>query len=82
MLTDSVQTVTLNLIDIRRMEMEKLKPCPFCEGKAITKHWASGGIMYMVKCSNPDCAVPAEGYPSGRNLIAVREQWNRRVNNE
>ena len=82
MLTDSVQTVTLNLIDIRRMEMEKLKPCPFCGGKAITERWASGGIMYMVKCSNPDCAVPAEGYPSGRNLIAVREQWNRRVNNE
>ena len=79
MLTDSIQTVTLNLIDIRRMEMEKLKPCPFCGGKAITERWASGGNMYMVKCSNPDCAVPAEGYPSGRNLIAVREQWNGRV---
>ena len=65
-----------------RMEMEKLKPCPFCGGKAITESWASGGIMYMVKCSNPDCAVPAEGYPSGRNLIAVREQWNMRANNE
>lgn len=34
------------------------------------------------KCGNPDCAVPAEGYPSGRNLIAVREQWNRRVNDK
>lgn len=42
-----------------RMEMEKLKPCPFCGGKAITERWASGGIMYMVKCNNPDCAVPA-----------------------
>jgi hypothetical protein len=62
-----------------RMEMGKLKPCPFCGGKAITERWASGGIMYMVKCSNPDCTVPAEGYPSGRNLTAVREQWNRRV---
>ena len=59
--------------------MNELKPCPFCGGKAITERWASGGIMYMVTCGNPDCDVPAEGYPSGRNLIAVREQWNRRV---
>jgi hypothetical protein len=65
-----------------RMEMEKLKPCPLCGRKAITERWASGGIMYMIKCGNPDCAVPAEGYPSGRNLIAVREQWNRRAKNE
>nr|DAN12477.1 MAG TPA: restriction alleviation protein [Caudoviricetes sp.] len=36
----------------------------------------------MVKCGNPDCAVPVEGYPSGRNLIAVREQWNRRANDK
>ena len=59
--------------------MDKLKPCPFCGGKAITECWASSGIMYMVKCGNPDCAVPSEGYPSGRNLIAVREERNRRV---
>lgn len=65
-----------------RMEMEELKPCPFCGEKPITERWYSGGIMYMVKCGNPDCAVPAEGYHSVRNLIAVREQWNRRVNNE
>lgn len=37
--------------------MDKLKPCPFCGGKAITECWASGGIMYMVKCGNPDCTV-------------------------
>ena len=79
MLTDSIQTAILNLIDVRRMEMDKLKPCPLCGGKAITERWYSGGIMYMVKCSNPDCAVPAESYPSGRNLIAVIEQWNRRT---
>lgn len=56
--------------------MDKLKPCPFCGGKAITERWASGGIMYMVKCGNPDCVVPAEGYPSGRNLTAVTDHWN------
>lgn len=62
--------------------MDKLKPCPLCGKNPITESWASGGIMYMIKCGNPDCAVPAEGYPSGRNLIAVREEWNRRANNE
>lgn len=44
--------------------MEKLKPCPFCGKNPITERWDSGGIMYMVKCGNPDCAVPSEGYPS------------------
>lgn len=44
--------------------MEKLKPCPLCGKNPITERWDSGGIMYMVKCGNPDCAVPSEGYPS------------------
>ena len=57
-----------------RMEMEKLKSCPFCGGRAIIERWASGGMMCMVKCGNPDCAVPTEGYPSGRDLKAVKEQ--------
>ena len=78
-LHDSVPVAYMGKV---RIEMEELKPCPFCGEKAITESWASGGIMYMVKCGNPDCDVPAEGYPSGRNLIAVREQWNGRVNNE
>ena len=59
--------------------MEKLKPCPFCGRRAIIECWTSGGMMYMVKCGNPDCAVPTEGYPSGRDLKVVSEQWNRRV---
>ena len=50
-----------NDVDVK---IPELKRCPFCGGKAITERWASSGIMYMVKCSNPDCAVPAEGYPS------------------
>lgn len=61
--------------------MEELKPCPFCGGRAIIEHWVSGGMMYMVKCGNPDCAVPTEGYPSGRDLNVVIEQWNRREQN-
>lgn len=61
--------------------MEKLKPCPLCGRRAIIERWASGGMMYMVKCGNPDCAVPTEGYPSGRDLNVVIEQWNRRTQN-
>lgn len=61
--------------------MEKIKPCPLCGRNAITERWASGGMMYMVKCGNPDRAVPTEGYPSGRDLNVVIEQWNRRTQN-
>lgn len=32
----------------------------------------------MVKCNNPDCPVPAEGYPKGKNPNKVMEEWNRR----
>lgn len=35
-------------------------------------------MMCMVKCNNPDCPVPAEGYPTGRNIEKVKEEWNRR----
>ena len=33
----------------------------------------------MVKCNNPDCKVPVEGYPTGRNLDEVEREWNRRI---
>lgn len=57
----------------------KLKPCRFCKGTNIkVEIWKSGGMMYMVKCNNPDCRVPLEGYPIGRDLEKVREEWNRR----
>lgn len=39
-------------------------------------------MMYMVKCNNPDCAVPPMGYPTGRDLIKVKEEWNRRADND
>lgn len=58
----------------------ELKPCPFCRGNNIVvEHWSSGGTMYMVKCNNPDCPVPPNGYPAGQNLDAVKEEWNRRA---
>lgn len=36
----------------------------------------------MVKCNNPDCPVPTEGYPAGHNLAEVKEAWNRRADDE
>ena len=57
----------------------KLKPCPICGKKPGWEKWSSGGMMYMVKCKNPDCPVPYYGYPAGRNPSKVAETWNRRV---
>lgn len=63
------------------MSSTKLKPCSICGGKKIViETWRSGGNMYMVKCNNPDCPVPHNGYPTGRDLEKVKEDWNRRCN--
>ncbi len=59
---------------------EELKPCPFCGKKPIIEHWSSDGMMYMVKCNNPDCPVPVASYPNGRDLNMVIKEWNRRAN--
>ena len=65
------------------MNKINLKPCRFCKGTNIKiETWSCGGRMYMVKCNNPDCPVPAEGYPTGRNPEKVKEEWNRRQENE
>ena len=61
---------------------EELKPCPFCGRKPIIEHWSSGGVMYMVKCNNPDCLVSVESYPKGHKLSEVIAEWNRRANDE
>lgn len=61
------------------MSEPKIKPCPLCGRKPIIEHWSSGGIMYMVKCNNPDCPVPVNSYPTGRNLNDVVDEWNKRV---
>jgi len=57
--------------------MARLKPCCIC-GKAQTKIeiWSSSGIIYMVKCNNTNCPVPENGYPTGRNLEKVKDEWN------
>ena len=57
---------------------KKFEPCPICGGTDIkVEMWSSGGPMVMVKCNNPDCLVPPESYPKGRNLEQVTEEWNR-----
>lgn len=61
------------------MSKLKIKPCPLCGWKPIIEHWSSGGIMYMVKCNNPDCPAPVNSYPTGRNLNDVEDEWNKRV---
>lgn len=56
-----------------------LNPCRICKGnKIVVETWMSGGWMYMVKCNNPDCPVPDDGYPKGRDLEKVKEEWNLR----
>lgn len=61
----------------------KLKPCPLC-GKTniVIERWSSGRRMYMVKCNNADCPVPDDGYPTGRNLGEVKNEWNRRADKD
>lgn len=55
----------------------KLETCRYCGKKNIVvERWSSGGKMYMVKCNNPDCPVPPEGYPTGRILESVMMEWN------
>lgn len=60
--------------------MNNLKPCPLCGNtNIIIETWSSGGPMFMVKCTNPNCY---EDYPRGHDLPRVIEAWNRRANNE
>lgn len=60
-------------------DKEKILSCPICGKRPIIERWSSGGNMYMVKCNSPDCPVPDNGYPKGRKLETVIEEWNRRI---
>lgn len=57
----------------------KLNPCRTCKGnKIVVETWMSDGRMYMVKCNNPGCPVHYDGYPTGRDLDKVKDEWNKR----
>jgi len=53
-----------------------LTPCRLCGKNAVVERWASGGTKHMIKCNNSDCPVPPEGYPTGRDLEGLKEEWN------
>ena len=66
---------------------QKLKPCPFCGGKAIIEYesqnvgYADDFVGYSVHCSNNQCI--------GHNMFTVYASraeaiaaWNRRMNDE
>ncbi len=59
--------------------MEKPRLCPICGKHPTIERWGSNGVMYMVKCNNPDCPVPVVSYPTGHNLEEVIKRWNRRA---
>lgn len=59
---------------MKKTEPSELNPCRCCRHKAIIEKWSSGGMMYMVKCSNSDCK--SWEYSSGHNLPAVINLWN------
>ena len=56
--------------------MEKLKPCPFCGGKAILEH---SHLMPYVKCINLMCDVQPWTKCEYTDDEAI-EAWNRRSN--
>lgn len=64
------------------MDNINLKPCPFCGKSPIIETWRSGGVMFMVKCNNPVCPIPINGYPTGHDLDQIKNKWNRRAKND
>ena len=57
--------------------MSKLKPCPFCGGKARLGQAGFNYDLYYVECTNPECdAMPTLRYqPLKRYAI---DAWNNR----
>ena len=63
------------------LNMDKLRPCPFCGGKAelIKIPVPPYPDKYYVRCSNQnDCKVAVHTYRGGTAEEAI-EDWNRRA---
>lgn len=57
--------------------MSELLPCRKCGKPAIIETWSSGGVMYMAKCSNPNCEIGQDiTHSKGHNLPQVIKEWN------
>ena len=63
-----------------RMEMEKLKPCPFCGGKAemLINEYRDSRKEYLAACT--ECDGMVERWRETEKEAV--EQWNRRVNDK
>lgn len=61
---------------------DKLKPCPFCGGKAgISKMPPPILYKYRIVCGNPTCDLqPGTNWKQTKQEAI--EVWNRRVNDE
>lgn len=62
---------------------EKLKPCPFCGGKAVV-HVNDGVRVICTKCGAASKSLIdgfSQGRPTGSAVNLVVEAWNRRVDN-
>lgn len=67
----------LNHFEKCRFEM-RLKPCPFCGGRAFLNHTNQPiGDSYQVYCGNEDCTVEPCTHTYFEKNQAV-EAWNRR----
>lgn len=53
----------------------KLKPCPFCGGKAVVEKAGYPHHVFCIKCG---AKTTGTGYAEEGELVAV-EKWNRRV---
>lgn len=61
--------------------MEKLKPCPFCGGKAVLSLYYGSAKIVCTSCGAR--TKPRGDRREEDNCIAiVKERWNRRVANE
>lgn len=60
--------------------MEKLKPCPFCGGKAemLISEYEDSRKEYLVDCT--ECCGMVERWVDTEEEAV--EQWNRRVNDK
>ena len=59
---------------------DKLKPCPFCGGRAEVWETSWGGRI--IKCQGCKVLFALQGVGNADIDDRIREAWNRRINNE